>query len=80
MPSLHVGWAVVVAVGAIVVLRSPWRWLFVLHPVLTMYVVVVTGNHYWMDGIIATVIVAVAAAIAMSWLPEEQPDLVADAP
>jgi len=70
MPSLHVGWAVVVAVGAVVVLRSRWRWLAVIHPVLTLLVVVVTGNHFWMDGIIATVIVAVALAISMSWLPE----------
>jgi PAP2 superfamily len=80
MPSLHVGWAVVVAVGAVVVLRSRWRWLAVIHPVLTLLVVVVTGNHFWMDGIIATVIVAVALAISMSWLPEQHEERVAGAP
>jgi len=80
MPSLHVGWAVVVAVAIVVVLRSPWRWLAVVHPVLTMLVVVVTGNHFWMDGIIATVIVAVSAAIALSWLPEEHGASTASAP
>jgi hypothetical protein len=74
MPSLHVGWAVVVAVGAVVVLRSPWRWLFVLHPILTMLVVVVTGNHYWTDGIVATLIVLVCALAARRWLPEERPE------
>jgi hypothetical protein len=73
MPSLHVGWAVVVAVGIIVVLRSPWRWLAVLHPVITLLVVVVTGNHFWMDGIVATLIVAVSGAVALSWLPEGKP-------
>ena len=46
--------------GAIVILRSPWRWLFLLHPLLTLAVVVVTGNHYWTDGIVASVIVLVA--------------------
>jgi hypothetical protein len=75
MPSLHVGWAVVVAVGAIVILRSKWRWLFLLHPILTLAVVVVTGNHYWTDGIVATLIVAVAALISRAWLPEVQPAL-----
>jgi PAP2 superfamily protein len=73
MPSLHVGWAVVVAVGVVAVLRTPWRWLAVLHPLVTLLVVVVTGNHFWMDGIVATVIVAVSAAIAVSWLPEGKP-------
>ncbi len=75
MPSLHVGWALAVAVGAIVILRSPWRWLFLLHPVLTLAVVVVTGNHYWTDGIVASVIVLVALWISRLWLPQEEPAL-----
>jgi hypothetical protein len=73
MPSLHVGWAVVVAIGVVVVLRTPWRWLAVLHPVITLLVVVVTGNHFWMDGIVATLIVAMSAAVAAAWLPEGKP-------
>jgi PAP2 superfamily len=73
MPSLHVGWAVVCAVGVIVVLRTRWRWLAVLHPIVTTLVVVITGNHFWMDGIIATAIVAVSAAVAAAWRPEGKP-------
>lgn len=73
MPSLHVGWALAVAVGAIVILRSRWRWLFLLHPLLTLAVVVVTGNHYWTDGIVATVIVLAALLVSRLWLPQEQP-------
>ena len=33
MPSLHIGWAVMVALGIIATTRSRWRWLAVLHPV-----------------------------------------------
>jgi hypothetical protein len=69
MPSLHVGWAVAVAVAVVVVLKSPWRWLAVIHPVLTLLVVVVTGNHYWLDGIIATLIVAISLNVADQWRP-----------
>jgi hypothetical protein len=53
MPSLHVGWAFLVAVFLIRATRSRWRWLWIAHPVITFAVVVVTANHYWMDGLIA---------------------------
>ncbi|NIK60850.1 phosphatase PAP2 family protein [Kribbella shirazensis] len=53
MPSLHVGWAFMVAVFLIRATRSPWRWLWIAHPVLTFAVVVVTANHYWLDGLVA---------------------------
>jgi len=53
MPSLHVGWAFMVAVFLIRATRSRRRWLWIAHPVLTFTVVVVTANHYWLDGLIA---------------------------
>ncbi|WP_246486160.1 phosphatase PAP2 family protein [Kribbella qitaiheensis] len=53
MPSLHVGWALMVAVFMIRATRSRWRWWWIGHPVLTFTVVVVTANHYWSDGLIA---------------------------
>ena len=71
MPSVHVGWAVLVALTAIRVSRSRWRWLTLAHPVLTVFVVTVTANHYWLDGIVAIVLLAVAesaqTAIARAW-------------
>ncbi|WP_103538970.1 phosphatase PAP2 family protein, partial [Streptomyces sp. B188M101] len=62
MPSLHVGWAVMVAVGLIVATRSRWRWLWLLHPALTLLVVVGTANHYWLDAIVVAALLAVALA------------------
>ena len=53
MPSLHVGWSIVVAAAVIGTLRSRARWLIVLHPVLTVLVVVVTANHYWLDALVS---------------------------
>jgi hypothetical protein len=58
MPSVHVGWAVIVALAVITVSRSRWRWLAAGYPLLTMLVVVVTANHFWLDGIVAAVLVA----------------------
>jgi hypothetical protein len=51
MPSLHVAWAVVAGLGVFCLVRSRWRWVGLLHAVVTVLVVVVTGNHYWLDAI-----------------------------
>jgi hypothetical protein len=53
MPSVHVGWAVLVAVAACSVTKSRWCYLAVVHAAVTVFVVVVTGNHFWADGIVA---------------------------
>jgi hypothetical protein len=53
MPSVHVGWAILVAIAVIATARSRWRWLAVGYPILTTLAVVVTANHFWLDGIVA---------------------------
>jgi PAP2 superfamily len=60
MPSVHVGWALVVAIAVITVSRSRWRWLAAAYPALTMLAVVVTANHFWLDGIVAAALVLLA--------------------
>jgi PAP2 superfamily len=57
MPSVHVGWALIVAIAVITVSRSRWRWLALAYPLLTMLVVVATANHFWLDGIVAGLLV-----------------------
>jgi PAP2 superfamily protein len=62
MPSLHVGWALAVAIALIGATRSRWRWLWLAHPAITLLVVVITGNHYWLDAIIAVALLGVVLA------------------
>ncbi|WP_395294191.1 phosphatase PAP2 family protein [Kitasatospora hibisci] len=62
MPSVHVAWCVLAAVAVIKVSPSPLRWLVVLHPVLTVAVVVVTANHFWADGLVAVAILLLSYA------------------
>jgi hypothetical protein len=64
MPSLHFGWAVLVAYGVIRALRTPWRWLVVLHPAITLAAIVLTANHYWLDAVVALALILVALAAA----------------
>jgi hypothetical protein len=59
MPSLHVGWALMVAVGVIATTRRWWRWCWLLHPLATLIVVVGTANHYWLDAIVVAALLAV---------------------
>jgi hypothetical protein len=63
MPSVHVGWALIVAIAVITVSRSRWRWLATAYPVLTLLVVVVTANHFWLDGIAAGLLVALVLVV-----------------
>ncbi|MCW2747565.1 MAG: inositol phosphorylceramide synthase [Nocardioidaceae bacterium] len=59
MPSIHIAWAAVVALGIFSVSPSRWRWVFVLHLPITFFVVAATGHHWWLDGIVAVVLLAI---------------------
>jgi hypothetical protein len=63
MPSVHVAWSVLVAWAVITRSRSRWRWLILLHPFVTVFVVVATGNHYWADGIVAVAVDALVIGV-----------------
>ena len=60
MPSIHVGWAMLFAVAAWQTRSWLARVLLTGHLLLTSYVVVVTGNHFWLDGVVAVAMVALA--------------------
>ena len=57
MPSLHFAWAVVVAWGVWRFSKSHWRYLAVMHPILTLAAIVLTANHYWTDAFIGLLLV-----------------------
>jgi hypothetical protein len=63
MPSLHVGWAVLVGLVVVTASTSRWRWLVLAHPILTALVVVTTANHWWLDGIVAVAILGLAIGL-----------------
>jgi hypothetical protein len=63
MPSVHVGWAILVAIAVIGAARSRWRWLALLYPAMTTLVVVVTANHFWLDGIVAAAVLGMVLIV-----------------
>jgi hypothetical protein len=65
MPSVHVAWAFLVAIAVICATRSKWRWLILVHTVVTVYVVIVTANHFWLDGVVAVGLLGISLAIQL---------------
>lgn len=63
MPSLHFGWALMVAVGIIMVTSGPRRWLWALHPALTLAAIVATGNHFLLDAAVAAALAGVVSVV-----------------
>jgi hypothetical protein len=60
MPSVHVGWALLIAVCVYRVSASRWRYIGIVHATTTIFVVAATGNHYWGDGIVAGALLVAA--------------------
>jgi hypothetical protein len=63
MPSVHVGWALLIATAVITTARTRWRWLAVLYPMMTTLAVVVTANHFWLDGIVAGLLLVIVLTV-----------------
>jgi hypothetical protein len=52
MPSLHAGWSLWAAGAAMPLVRRRWaRGVLLLHPAITVVVIVVTANHYVVDAL-----------------------------
>ena len=62
MPSMHVGFALMLAVPAfkLVSIRAV-RALWTIYPAFVTFVVVVTANHFWIDGALGALVAAVSA-------------------
>lgn len=71
IPSFHVGWT---ALGGYMLFRSvrgKIRWFWAIVPVSIMAVtVIVTGNHYWIDGVVGCAFALIPAAALSHSLPQ----------
>jgi hypothetical protein len=63
MPSLHVGWAALVAWTVWRLAPGRWRWVGVGHLVLLTLAVVASANHWWLDGVVAVALLAAVVAV-----------------
>jgi membrane-associated phospholipid phosphatase len=69
MPSLHVGWSVLLGIGVALAFGRRYPWVLVLcllHPLTQSASTVFTGNHYFLDGAAGLVAAAFGLGVAYS--------------
>jgi hypothetical protein len=65
VPSMHVAFALMVSVPALLVVRSRVaKVLWAVYPLVVTFVVIVTGNHWFMDAVAGAVVAGTAALVA----------------
>lgn len=65
MPSLHVGWALWCCMAVFPLLRRRWvKVLYVLYVPGTVFTIVVTANHYWLDAVGGVAVFGVGWSVA----------------
>ena len=68
MPSLHTAWSTWCVLAVWPMVRRRWaRLLLVAYPVLTVFCIVVTGNHFFLDAAGGVATVALAAVACRWW-------------
>src|SRR3954463_3883589 len=66
VPSMHVAFAPIIAVPAIQLVRHrvlKVAWAF--YPLLVTFVVIATGNHFWLDAALGAIVAGLSAVLAV---------------
>ncbi|MGI8754810.1 MAG: phosphatase PAP2 family protein [Acidimicrobiales bacterium] len=65
MPSLHFAWSTWCAITLVVIIgRGRWRWLAFGYPAATLFGILVTANHFWLDAFFGALILGGGWGIA----------------
>jgi hypothetical protein len=74
VPSMHIGFALMVAGSAFMLVRSrALKVAWAGYPLLVLFVVIVTGNHFWLDAAAGAAVAVASAAIAHRLLAPVRP-------
>jgi PAP2 superfamily len=65
VPSMHIGFALMIAVPGFTLCRNPVaRGFWSVYPLLVFFVIVLTANHFWLDAAAGAAVACVAAVTA----------------
>ena len=74
IPSMHVAFSTMIGVaGALIARHTITRALWCAYPVLVFWVVVVTANHFWVDGAVGLLVAVLSALTARQVLARVRP-------
>lgn len=66
IPSMHCAFALMIGItGATLSRHLASRMFWAVYPLLVLFVVIVTGNHFWLDGAIGWMVAGAAALAAL---------------
>lgn len=62
VPSMHCGFSLMIGAAGFLIARNPAaRAFWALYPLLVLFVVVFTANHYWVDAVLGWITAGLAA-------------------
>jgi hypothetical protein len=74
IPSMHVAFSTMIGVsGALIARHRIFKVLWAAYPFLVFWVVVVTANHFWIDGAAGLLVAVVSAVTAATILARARP-------
>lgn len=69
VPSMHFGYAFMIAMVCLVVVRSwPLRLVAMAYPAAVLFTIVATANHYWADAVAGGLVVTVGFLLIWAWM------------
>jgi membrane-associated phospholipid phosphatase len=75
IPSMHCAFAVMIGGTGALVCRRWWsRAFWACWPLLILWVVIVTGNHYWIDAVLGWIVAITAAVVAHRLFARARPE------
>jgi hypothetical protein len=78
MPSLHFGWSSWCAFVLVPRVRQQWlKVVCALYPIATLFAIIVTANHYWLDAAGGAAILFVGMIVGTRWQSARSEDGVA---
>jgi PAP2 superfamily protein len=75
VPSMHVAFALMIAVPAMqLVKHRALRFVWAFYPLLVTFVVISTGNHFWIDAALGAMVAVVSAVLARDAFGRARPE------
>lgn len=65
IPSMHMAFALMISIPAVMLVkRKAFKVLWGIYPLLVLFAIVVTANHFWLDAALGAIVAAAAALFA----------------